>query len=173
MSQSVIPAGRPRVTSAMLRSIGLFGGLEDETLALLARELPSEHVEPGSTVVEEGDTSRDMFIIVAGELEVLKKSKSGIEVRMAMFGPGDWFGEMGILDVQPRSATVRSVAPTMLVRITPEHVDRLFYRRNTKEYALLLMNIGRELSRRLRVADGILAQFVTSVTEEYSGRRRT
>ena len=157
----------PRVTSAMLKDIGLFGGLDDETLGILARELPTEHVEPGEDVVEEGDQAREMFVVVAGELEVVKRGKLGGEARVAVLGPGDWFGEMAILDVQPRSATVRAVAPTMLVRMTAEHVDRLLYRRDLKAYSLLVMNIARELSRRLRVADGILAQLVSSVADEY------
>ena len=161
---------QPRVTGAMLRDIGLFGGLDDESLSILARELPTEHVEPGDVVVKEGDQARDMFVVVAGELEVVKDSRAG-EVRVAVLGGGDWFGEMAILDVQPRSATVRSLAPTMLVRMSPEHVERLLYRRDIKAYALLIMNIARELSRRLRVADGILATFMTSMNDVYASKK--
>lgn len=160
----------PKVTAAILRDIGLFGGLDDESLAVLARELPTVHVETGETVVQEGDTAREMYVIIGGELEVIKEGREGSDVRVALFGPGDWFGEMAILDVQPRSATVRAVAPTMLVRITAEEVEKLLYRRDLKAYALFVMNIARELSRRLRVADGILAQLVTSVTSEYVQR---
>lgn len=160
----------PRISAAMLRDIGLFGGLDDETLALLARELPTSTVDIGATVVEEGDTSAEMFVVIGGELEVVKRGPKGGEFRVALFGPGDWFGEMSILDVQPRSATVRAVAPTMLVRITAEHVEKLLYRRDLKAYSLLLMNIARELSRRLRVADGILGQFVTTVSDTYAKR---
>ncbi|HJK91617.1 MAG TPA: cyclic nucleotide-binding domain-containing protein [Polyangiaceae bacterium LLY-WYZ-15_(1-7)] len=160
----------PRVTADILRDIGLFGGLDDETLTILARELPTTHVEVGESVVEEGDLSREMFVVIGGELEVVKKGPRGGEFRVALFGPGDWFGEMSILDVQPRSATVRAVAPTMLVRISNEHVEKLLYRRDLKAYALLLMNIARELSRRLRVADGILGQFVSTVGDTYASK---
>lgn len=158
---------RARITAHILKDIGLFGGLDDETLGILSRELPTEHVEAGQMVVAEGDTSREMFVVIAGELEVVKEARSGQEVRVALFGPGDWFGEMSILDVQPRSASVRSVAPTMLLRMSNEHVDRLLYRRDPKAYSLLLMNIARELSRRLRVADGIIAEVMTSVSDAY------
>ncbi len=151
----------------MLQDIGLFGGLDDETLAVLSRELTTEHVEAGDTIIAEGDERQVMFVVIVGELEVVKEGKHG-DVRVAMFGPGDWFGEMSILDVQPRSATVRAVAPTMLISITTEDVDRIFYRRDVRSYALFIMNIARELSRRLRVADGILAQFMTNVTESYA-----
>ncbi|MCA9613871.1 MAG: cyclic nucleotide-binding domain-containing protein [Sandaracinus sp.] len=159
---------RPRITADILRDIGLFGGLDDESLTVLARELPTRVVEVGQTVVEEGDLSREMFVVVGGELEVVKRGPRGGEFRVALFGPGDWFGEMSILDVQPRSATVRAVAPTMLVTLSSEHVEKLLYRRDLKAYALLLMNIARELSRRLRVADGILGQFVSSVSDTYT-----
>jgi CRP/FNR family transcriptional regulator, cyclic AMP receptor protein len=165
---------RARITAHMLKDIGLFGGLDDDSLALLSRELPTEHVEAGATVVAEGDLTREMFVVIAGELEVVKEARSGQEVRVALFGPGDWFGEMSILDVQPRSATVRAVAPTMLLRIDSEHVERLLYRRDVKAHAMLMMNIARELSRRLRVADGIIAQMMTSVSEAYiAAQKRT
>jgi CRP-like cAMP-binding protein len=156
-----------RLTGATLREIGLFGGLDEATLEVLARELPVEQIAVGTRVVGEGDPAREMFVVVSGELEVVKRSPGGSDVRVAMLGPGDWFGEMAIVDVQPRSATVRSLAPSVLVRITAEHVDRLLYRRDLKAYALLIMNIAREMSRRLRVADTILSQFVGSVTDQY------
>jgi CRP-like cAMP-binding protein len=158
----------PRVSPSMLRDIGLFGGLDDETLGVLARELPTAHVETGAVVVKEGDPAQEMFVVIGGELEVVKSSKDGeSEVRVALFGPGDWFGEMAIVDVQPRSASVRAVAPTMLLKIGAQEVDALLYRRDLKAYALFIMNIARELSRRLRVADGILAEFVGNVQDKY------
>ena len=162
---------RPRVSAAMLREIGLFGGLDEETLVLLARELPTQHADAGAVVVREGDQAREMYVVVAGELEVVKHGRGG-DVWVALLGSGDWFGEMAILDVQPRSATVRAVAPTMLVRMSAEHVDQLLYRRDVKAHALLVMNIARELSRRLRVADGILSQMFPAVADEYVRQTR-
>lgn len=163
----------PRVSPSMLRDVGLFGGLDDETLSTLARELPTSHVETGDVVVKEGDPAQEMFVIIGGELEVIKSSKDGEnEVRVALFGPGDWFGEMAIVDVQPRSASVRAVAPTMLLKIGAQEVDSLLYRRDLKAYALFIMNIARELSRRLRVADGILAEFVGSVQTQYVQKKK-
>lgn len=166
-------AGPPKsLTPEMLREIGLFGGLDEETIALLAAELPVEPVTVGQKIVDEGDAAREMFVVVHGELEVLKRSPLGSEVRVAMLGPGDWFGEMAIVDVQPRSASVRCLAPGLLVRITAEHVDRLLYRRDLRAYALLVMNIARELSRRLRVADGILSQVVGTVNDHFIAKSR-
>jgi CRP-like cAMP-binding protein len=119
-------------------------------------------------VVLEGALSTEMFVVVAGELEVTKRALDGSTVRVAMLGPGDWFGEMAILDVQPRSASVRALAPSILLSMSADQVDKLLYRVALKDYSLLVMNIARELSRRLRVADGILAQFFVAMHEQYA-----
>ena len=73
---------------------------------------------------------------------------------------------MGIIDDQPRSATVLSVSPAHLVKITASDLDRL-YRFDVKAYSLIVLNIAREMSRRLRVADGILADLIANVVEGY------
>ena len=153
-------------TSDTLRDIGLFGALSDEVLNYLVATLPVVTFEAGDHVFREGDQAREMFVVLGGEVEVLKRAKRGSEARVALLGPGDWFGEMSILDVQTRSATVVSVAPTKLLKITSESLDAL-YRRDLKSYSLIVLNISRELSRRLRVADGIIADFVANVLDEY------
>lgn len=162
----------PKLTASHLADIGLFGGLSQDTLDILASSLPTSRVEAGEMVVEEGDSSTQMFVVVAGELEVIKKGESGGDVRVAVLGPGDWFGEMSIIDVQPRSASVRAVAPTLVVSMSADHVESLLYRRDVKDYALFVMNIARELSRRLRVADGILAQFYAALSHQYGSPPR-
>jgi CRP-like cAMP-binding protein len=155
-----------------LREIGLFGGLSDEVLRELADSLEPLELQPGSAAFREGENGRDMFVLLDGEMEVLKHSKRNLEARVAILGPGDWFGEMSILDVMPRSATVRALAPARLLRITAHDLDAL-YRRDLKSYALVVLNIAREMSRRLRVADGLLADLVANMLDEYSRPRRS
>lgn len=147
-----------------LRLIGLFGGLSEDAMQWLSETLGAAWYEAGATVFHEGDPAREIFVVLTGELEVLKKSATGYEARVAMLGVHDWFGEMSVLDVQPRSATVRALAPTRLLRIGANDLDAL-YRRDLKAYALVVLNIARELSRRLRVTDGILAGLVAQVHE--------
>ena len=154
-----------------LRQVGLFGAVSDEVLEFLAAKLVVSLPAPGEVVFHEGDVARDMFVVMNGEMEVLKRSQGGIEARVALLGPGDWFGEMSILDVQPRSATVRVLAPSRLLRIAASDLDSL-YRHDVKAYAIIVLNVARELSRRLRVADGLLADFVANVMRHYVERRR-
>jgi CRP-like cAMP-binding protein len=154
-----------------LREIGLFGGLTDQVLADLAVSLERITLPPGAPAFREGESGRDMFVLLDGEMEVLKHSKRNLEARVAILGPGDWFGEMSILDVMPRSATVRALAPSRLIRISAQDLDGL-YRRDVKSYALVVLNIAREISRRLRVAGGLLADLVANMLDEYTRPRR-
>jgi CRP-like cAMP-binding protein len=158
------------LTIARLCDIGVFGGLDDDSLCRFAGGLEATEISAGTTVFKEGDSGREMYVILDGEIEVLRRSKRGHETRMAILGPGDWFGEMSILDVLPRSATTRALAPTRLLKVTAHDLDGL-YRRDMKAYALLVLNVAREMSRRLRVADGLLAELVTNVMDEYTRRR--
>ena len=168
MTTSTLPAS---VSPEELRNVGLFGALNESVLAHLAAILKVSTPSAGDIVFREGDEARDMHVVIEGEVEVLKASKRGIEARVALLGPGDWFGEMSILDVQPRSATVRALAPSRLLRITASDLDAL-YRQDMKSYALIVLNLARELSRRLRVADGILADFVANLLDSYLVRTR-
>jgi CRP-like cAMP-binding protein len=153
-----------------VRDIGLFGGLSDDVLRTFVGALEVNELPSGAVVFREGESGRELYVILDGEVEVLRKSKRGHETRVAILGPGDWFGEMSVLDVLPRSASTRVLAPTHLLRLTAHDLDAL-YRRDMRSYALVVLNIARELSRRLRVADGLLADVVTNVLDEYTRRR--
>jgi CRP/FNR family transcriptional regulator, cyclic AMP receptor protein len=152
-----------------LRAVGLFGALPESALEYLAERLTVLVPSAGDFVFREGDAALDFFVVIAGEMEVLKHSNDGFDVRVALLGPGDWFGEMSILDVQPRSASVRALAPSRLLRISAADLDAL-YRHDLKAYALIMLNVARELSRRLRVADGLLADFLVNVMGRYVDR---
>jgi CRP/FNR family cyclic AMP-dependent transcriptional regulator len=163
------PSNPPSVE--ILAEIGLFGGLSTEMLADFTQRLGVQQLEPGDVVFREGEQGRDLFVVLGGELEVLKGGRDGgRETRVAMLGPGDWFGEMSILDVMPRSATVRVVALTRLIRLSASDLDSL-YRRDIKSYAIVVLNLAREMSRRLRVADGVLADVMSRLSGTYSRNR--
>lgn len=157
------------LTPTELRNIGLFGALGDDVLQHLANTLTVQTPGAGDAVFHEGDEASAMFVLISGEMEVLKKSKRKTEARVALLGPGDWFGEMSIVDIQPRSATVRALAPSRLLRVSAADLDAL-YRHDLRSYALIVLNLARELSRRLRVADGILADLISNVLDQYLAR---
>jgi CRP/FNR family cyclic AMP-dependent transcriptional regulator len=158
------------LSASELRGIGLFGALGDEVLGHLSNTLSVELPSAGDTIFREGEEANAMYVVISGEVEVLKRGKRGVDARVALLGPGDWFGEMSIVDIQPRSATIRALAPGRLVRITSADLDAL-YRFDLRSYAIVILNLARELSRRLRVADGILADLIANVLDDYIGRQ--
>jgi CRP-like cAMP-binding protein len=158
------------LSPAILREIGLFGALPEDVLLRLAQNLSVVEVDTGATLFREGEDGRAMYVVLRGEVEVCKKSQRGTDARVALLGPGDWFGEMSIVDVQPRSATIRALAPSSLLCITTADLDHL-YRQDLKAYAIIVLNLARELSRRLRVADGVLADLIANVFDTMYARR--
>jgi CRP/FNR family cyclic AMP-dependent transcriptional regulator len=164
------PSNEPQpLTAAELKNIGLFGALNDDVLAHLAQTLSVDTPEAGQTLFREGEPANAMYVVISGEMEVLKRSRGGFEARVAVLGPSDWFGEMSIVDIQPRSATVRALAPSRLLKVTSADLDAL-YRHDLRSYAIIILNLARELSRRLRVADGILADLISNVMDQYLSR---
>jgi CRP/FNR family transcriptional regulator, cyclic AMP receptor protein len=157
----------PPVTADALRACRLFDGLEQATLERLAAELRVEMVGPGELLMTEGDIATDMFVVLSGELEVSHKGDLDHDVRVALLGPGDWVGEMAILDVQPRSASVRTLAPTATLRLSDSQVRRLLADPDPPQYARVMMNLARELSRRLRVADRVIANASLAIAQKY------
>lgn len=154
------------IAASDLRNIGLFGALSDDVLGFLASMLTVVKPTIGETIFREGDEANAMYVVLAGEMEVTKKSRGAVDARVAVLGPGDWFGEMSIVDIQPRSATVRALAPGRLIRVSAADLDSL-YRHDVRSYAIIVLNLARELSRRLRVADGILADLIANVMDSY------
>lgn len=152
-----------------LREVALFGALNDEVLEYLASHLSVQVPTTGELVFREGDQADTMFIVIGGEVEVMKASRRGVDARIALLGPGDWFGEMSLVDIQPRSATVRVLAPARLVRLSSSDLDAL-YRHDLRSYSIVVLNLARGLSRRLRVADGILADLIVNVLDGYLPR---
>jgi CRP-like cAMP-binding protein len=156
------------LTPTELREIGLFGALGDDALQHLATSLKILHRGADEVIFREGDAAREFFVILQGEVEVFKVLQRGAEARLATLTPGHWFGEMSVLDVQPRSASVRALVPCTLLVVTARDLDAL-YRRDLKSYTLVVLNVARELARRLRVVDELVADFIGSVRNQHIG----
>lgn len=138
-----------------LREVGLFGGLSDAALAEVVRDHDVIELAPGDIVFREGAPGRDMFVVLDGDVELLRTVR-GAEAHVASRSRNDWFGEMSMLDILPRASTARAVQSVRLLRLTAHDLD-LLYRRDPKAYTLMVLNMAREMSRRLRAADSLLA----------------
>src|SRR6185312_5376231 len=103
---------------AFLLATPFFGGLSGASLDLLISMLVERRFDVGATVVGEGEPGRSMYIIHSGELMVSKAGESGRAIRMTGLGPGDFFGEMTLIEMQNRSATVVAETDTVLYELT-------------------------------------------------------
>ena len=142
---------------AFLIATPFFGGLSDSGLELLISMLVERRLEAGATVVMEGEQGRSMFIVHSGELAVSKLGDSGSAIRIAGLKPGDFFGEMTLLEMQNRSATVIAESATVLYELTAQNLYA-FYKADIHAYVMVIQNINRELCRRLRRADNRIAE---------------
>jgi CRP-like cAMP-binding protein len=141
---------------AFLIATPFFGGLSDASLDLLISMLVERRFEVGATVVAEGEPGRSMYIVQSGELAVTKLGESRCAIPMRSLGPGDFFGEMTLIEMQNRSATVVAESPTVLYELTARNLYT-YYKTDVYSYAMVLQNINRELCRRLRSADNRIA----------------
>ena len=110
-----LAAARQRDLAPRVRTLGalaIFDGASEASLERLAAELVPVEVAAGEVVVREGDAADNLYVAIAGSLSV---SVSGREV--GSLGPNDWFGEIGLFDRRPRTATVTAVGDTTLWRI--------------------------------------------------------
>ncbi len=149
-----------------LSGIAVFGGLADAAMEQLLDLIQTREYGRGDVVCTEGEPGREMFILQRGEVEVRKNLGEGRHTPLARLRVGDCFGEMSLIDVQARSASVIAVQETRLYALTNMDLYKL-YQTNLEAYAFLLQNICRELSRRLRRADGVIAEFFLRI-EQYA-----
>ncbi|WP_028138749.1 cyclic nucleotide-binding domain-containing protein [Bradyrhizobium japonicum] len=137
---------------AFLLATPFFGGLSDPGLDLLVSMLAERRFEPGATIVAEGEPGRSMFIVKSGRLAVSKRASSGRVIPISVLERGDFFGEMTLIEMQNRSATVVAEAPTVLYELTAQDLYAC-YKADIHAYVIVLQNINRELCRRLRRSD--------------------
>ena len=142
---------------AFLLATPFFGGLSDASLDLLVSMLVERRFDIGATIVSEGEPGRSMYIVHFGELVVSKLGESGRAIRMTGLGPGDFFGEMTLIEMQNRSATVVADSPTVLYELTARNLYT-YYKADIYGYVMVMQNINRELCRRLRRADNRIVE---------------
>jgi CRP/FNR family transcriptional regulator, cyclic AMP receptor protein len=85
----------------VIQKVPLFADLSKRHLDLIARQVDQVEVKDGQTIVRQGENGREVVILVAGNVRVERDGK-----RIAEMGPGDFFGEMALLDGKPRQASV-------------------------------------------------------------------
>jgi len=137
---------------AALAAAPLLAGMKMPALELLAAEGVVETFEPGVLIVKEGDPGHSFFILVEGEVEVVKAHAPDDGVQLARLAARNFFGEMSVVDPVPRTASVRTLTRVKAAEIRAGTLHRLF-QKMPDQYAILILNLARDLARRLRGLD--------------------
>ena len=140
--------GRPQSAKIdLLKTVPLFSGLSKRHLILVAKAADETTVAEGETLAQQGKLAREFALILDGRVRVERDGK-----RLAWLGAGDFFGEMSIIDGQPRSATVVAETATALLVIETRAFSALL---DTTPGLQRKIMVG--LCERLRAADAALA----------------
>ena len=150
-------------TVDLLKGVELFSELNEEQLGMIANLVIVKNFNRDETVVLEGDDSvQALYLIATGSVQVYMTGIDGRETILSFLERGDFFGEMSLIDGEPRSASVRTVTDAKLLVIHRESFLSLI--RKTPEIAMALMS---ELCKRLRKAN---KQIGSLSTMSVSGR---
>ena len=107
-------------TTSVFRRV--FVGLETDTLEQLRAVAQRRTYPPKTVLCHEGETERTFYVVVEGRV-IITRWQGGEEQLVNMMGPGGYFGEMGLIDDQPRIATVTTLTPTTVLELTKESFD--------------------------------------------------
>ncbi|MEZ4324351.1 MAG: cyclic nucleotide-binding domain-containing protein [Polyangiales bacterium] len=130
-----------------LRSVPLFQELAGEDLRRLAEMVDTVQFEAGHVVFETGDPGDALYVVLEGSVAMMHG-----DVELARMGEREFFGELALLDSQPRSADARCLSPTRLIRLRGADLDELMTNRPaaTREIVRVLVKRLRETGRRMQ-----------------------
>lgn len=114
----------PRI--AVLQGLDIFSAATRAALERLARAAVEETVAAGTVIIREGDVADDFFVLLSGSVQISAVGEAGEERELGVLTPPDYFGEIGLLQQRPRTATVKAVTECTLYRINgAEFVEAL------------------------------------------------
>jgi CRP-like cAMP-binding protein len=142
-------------TTEFLATVPLLQGLDDAELTRLAELMRERSYPKGSIILFEDDPGDSLFIVRSGRVKVVLVGEDGREVILTILGPGEHFGELSLIDGQPRSAHVIAVEDTQLVVLRRED-----FRKRVDQSPALAWALLTALSRRLRRADEQIGRLV-------------
>jgi CRP/FNR family transcriptional regulator, cyclic AMP receptor protein len=139
-----------------LQQITIFAGLDPAALTRLLSKAVRLEVPEGQVVVREGESGNQFYLLLTGAARVVKAFETVDAVELAQIKAGDFFGEMCLLETLPRVATVQTTSASVILRLSALAFLDLYDSR-PDQHSLLILNLARDLSRRLRRLDEAFA----------------
>ena len=141
----------PNGRIALFQEMPIFGGIRADVLEFLLQRVQTREMRRGDWFLREGEQGDTAYVLEVGSVSIWK-CWNGRQYLLRHLGRGDCFGEVALLDLGPRSASVRADTDACAIVLHPADLFEVS-RRDMEQFALIYMNLGRELSRRLRLAD--------------------
>lgn len=132
----------------LLQAMPIFGGIHEQALELLIQNSPEIIINKGEYFFKEADPADSLFILKHGKVLIVK----GEDTYLQSLQDGDCFGEMSVIDLNPRSASVLATEDCLALQVSQQTLFML-YEHHLAQFTLIQMNLLREVSRRLRALD--------------------
>src|SRR5690349_20445419 len=151
----------------LLADVPLFALLDAQERAVLAERVEAVRFPEGTTIFHVGDPGTSMYVVTSGDVQLSVETKTGEEVFLENPGPGDFFGEISLLDEGPRTATARAKTAVCALEIDRGDLDELFRLKPAAAMDLLAAT-----GRRLRATSAHIRNAATrNVNEEAADNR--
>src|SRR6202140_3110041 len=121
-----------------LRRVPLFAGLDRKELELLAKLAKEQRYESGATIVKSGAGGHGLYVIKEGSVSVIRDGQ-----KVASMGPGQFFGEISVLDGGPRTADVRAESATVCLTLVSWEVKPLLMENASISYKMCVKLVNR------------------------------
>ena len=132
-----------------LQEVSFFKNVPRHEFGRLFQALALRNYPAGETLFKEGDVGRALFILEWGQIEITRQNAAGLAQSLAVLGPGDYFGEMSLLDDQPRTASATAVTPSRVYLLYKAELDALL-QRAPRAGAAIMAHLAEVLAARLR-----------------------
>jgi len=150
----------------ILRCAPIFAGLDARQIDTLASLAVRRHYEARETVIEKGDPALHIYVIVSGRLKAITSGNTGRQATFSVMGAGEVFGEVALLDDQPRSATITALEKCELLTIGRAEFLHFLERAPTAAVALLRVLAGRLRRLSEKVEDGASLEVVGRLAKQ-------
>lgn len=149
----------------LLSDISFFEPLDDEERTVLAQHIDHRRYAPGTTIFRDGEPGGALYLIRRGEVEMWLFDEDKKRVTLATFGDGDFFGELSLLDAEPRAATATTLAETEVLIVDREDLRILFGKKPDAALDVLSV-LGKRLRQTNEIVRSRAARNVNELFEE-------
>ena len=108
-----------------LHGVSFLQDLDDQTLSTLASLMVSRTIKSGAVIFREGEDSDALYVVEQGRVVVSKHVRGDVDIVLTRFNPGDFFGEMGLFDAAPRSATAHAESDSVLWQLSRHAFEKI------------------------------------------------